>query len=187
VVASFFGHWYGVLAVIAAVYLLWASVIDTGHRHFRAIRSRFFPPPPVPPAAPIVVMGGPSYHYSVEPLHERRVEQEKLMTRLNVSFLIENKEALVTVTKLEAGVRRKDDGREQRFEAFNAPALAPLSNAPVNNFEVDRAMFDGLVESDFAAVFVWWARFTAPDGMRWEIGYDGETLDYIEPRVVTAA
>ena len=47
-------------------------------------------------------------------------------------------------------------------------------------------MSEGLVESDFQALFVWWARFTAPDGTRWEIGYDGETRDYIEPRVVTS-
>jgi hypothetical protein len=111
--------------------------------------------------------------------------QERLLTRLNAQFLIENKEALVTVTRLEAGVRRKD-GREQHFDAFNAPALAPLSEAPVRNFEVDPAMFEGLVESDFEAAFVWWVRFTAPDGTRWEIGYEGETRDYIEPRVVTA-
>jgi hypothetical protein len=90
-------------------------------------------------------------------------------------------EALVTVRNLEAGVRRTD-GREQRFEAFKAPALAPLSEAPVRNFAVDQVMFEGLAESDFRAAFVCWARFTAPDGTRWEIGYDGAAEDYLEPR-----
>ena len=79
----------------------------------------------------MIVMGAPNYHYSCAPLHERRIEQEKLLTRLEVGFVIENKEALVTVTKLAAGVRRADDGREQQFDAFNAPALAPLHDAPV--------------------------------------------------------
>jgi hypothetical protein len=59
--ASFFGHWYGVLAVIGAVYLFWASVIDTGHRHFRAIKARLVPELPEPPKPPIVVMGAPSF------------------------------------------------------------------------------------------------------------------------------
>lgn len=182
-VIAFIASWYGWLVIIAGAYLLWAGVIDTGHRHWRAIKSRLFPTPPAPPRAPVVVMGGPTYHYSVVPLTERRIEQEKLLTRLNVSFLIENKEALVTVTKLEAGVRRRD-GREQRFQDFNAPALAPLHDAPVRGFEVDPVLFEGLVESDFRAEFVWWARFTAPDGTRWEIGFDGATNDYNEPRVI---
>ena len=37
----------------------------------------------------------------MQPLNERRIVQEKLLTRLNASFLIENKEALVTVTLTE--------------------------------------------------------------------------------------
>jgi len=84
-------------------------------------------------------------------------------------------------------VRRQTGGREQRFEAFNAPALAPLEKAPVNNFEIDPTMFEGLVESDFAAAFLWWVRFTAPDGTRWEIGFDGAANDFIEPHVVPQA
>src|SRR5947207_1814346 len=108
--ASFLGSWYGWLVVIAGGYLLWASVLDTGHRHFRAIKSRLFPKPPEPPRPPIIVLGAPGFSLSMQPLNERRIVQEKLLTRLNASFLIENKEALVTVTKLEAGVRRKDDG-----------------------------------------------------------------------------
>jgi hypothetical protein len=182
-VTASFNVTYGFVAVLAVAYLLWAAVLDTGHRHFRAIRRRFFPDPPVPPAAPVIVFGAPSFSYSMVPLHERRIEQEKLLTMLSASFLIENKEALVTVTKVEAGVRRTD-GREQRFEAFKAPALAPLHTAPVNGFEVETSMFEGLVESDFKEAFVWWARFTAPDGTRWEIGYDGAANDYVEPRIV---
>lgn len=182
-IAGFIATWYGWVVIIGGAYLLWAGVLDTGHRHLQAIKSRLFPPPPPPPRAPVVVIGGPTYHYSVVPLNERRIEQEKLLTRLNVSFLIENKEALVTVTKLEAGVRRKD-GREQRFQAFRAPALAPLHDAPVQNFEVDPGLFEGLVESDFRSGFVWWARFTGPDGTRWEIGFDGAADDYTEPRVI---
>lgn len=177
--------WYGFLIGLAVTYLLWTSVFETGRRHLRAIKARFSPEPPAPPKPPVVVLGGPTYHYSVQPLHERRLQQEKLLTRLAVAFRIENKEALVTVTKVEAGVRRTD-GREQRFEAFKAPALAPLSEAPVRNFQIDRAMFEGLVESDFKAAFIWWARFTAPDGSRWEIGYDGAADDYLEPQVVAA-
>jgi hypothetical protein len=175
--------WYSVLFVAAAFYVFWTAVFDTGRRHARAIKWRFFP---APPKAPIIVMGGPAYHVSVVPLHERLIEQEKPLTRLMVSFLIENKEALVTVTKLEVGARRTD-GREQRFEAFKAPALAPLEKAPVNNFEIDPWMLEGLVESDFQAAFVWWVRFTAPDGTRWEIAFDGAAHDVVEPRVVPQA
>jgi hypothetical protein len=175
--------WYGILVPIAGVYLLWAAVIDTGHRHIKAVRGWLFPPPPV---APVLVLSAPGFHYSVEPLHERRLVQEKLLTRLSVSFQIENKEALITVRDVEAGVRRTD-GREQGFDAFKAPALAPLHNAPVTGFDVDTAIFEGLVESNFQAAFVRWARFTAPDGTRWEIGYDGATGDYLEPRRISTA
>jgi hypothetical protein len=38
-------------------------------------------------------------------------------------------------------------------------------------------MFEGLVKSDFRQAFVWWARFTAPDSLRWENGYDGAADD----------
>ena len=33
--------WYGVVAGIAVVYLLWAAVLDTGHRHVRAVKRRW--------------------------------------------------------------------------------------------------------------------------------------------------
>jgi hypothetical protein len=42
---------------------------------------------------------------------------------------------------------------------------------------VDQEMFEGLVKSDFRQAFVWWARFTAPDSIRWENGYDGAADD----------
>jgi hypothetical protein len=175
--------WYGILTALAVAYLLWRGFFATLGRDIRSIRRRLSPDPPVQSKAPIVVMGGPSCSYSKVPLNERRIEQENLLTRLGVTFLIENKEALVTVTKLEAGVRRSDDGREQRFEEFKAPALAPLHDAPVSA-EVERTMFEGLVESDFQAAFVWWVRFTAPDGTRWEIAHDGAAHDFAEPRIV---
>jgi hypothetical protein len=173
---------YGVAVAVASGILLWAAVVSTGHGFVRAIRARFFsdPPPSMPPA---VVLGGPACDYMAWPVQVRQLERDDFLVSLKVGFLIENKEALVTVRNLEAGVRRTD-GREQRFEAFKAPALAPLSNAPVTNFVVDNALIDGLGERDFRAAFVWWARFTGPDGIRWEIGFDGATNDYLEPRVI---
>jgi hypothetical protein len=174
----------GVIVALAVGYVFWAGVLDTGHRHYRAIKDRFFPDPPPPPRSPVIVLGAPTYSLSAVPLNERRAEQEKLLTRLSVAYYIENKEALVTITNVHAGVRRHADGREQRFEAFNAPALAPLEKTRVANFEVDREMFEGLVESDYKVAFVWWAHFTAPDGTRWEIAYDGATDSYPEPRVI---
>jgi hypothetical protein len=175
--------WYGAIAAIAAVLVFWGAVVERGHQLSRWIKARTFPEAP---KAPIVVLGAVGFGYNAVPLHERRIEQARLLTRLSAAFLIENKEAGVTVTKVEAGVRRIKDGREQRFEAFNAPALAPLEKAPVSGFELDPAMFEGLVESDFQAAFVWWARFTAPDGTRWEIAYDGAQNEYLDPKIVAA-
>lgn len=184
-IASFVASWYGWLVIVLGVYVFWASVIDTGHRHARWIRGRILPPaslPPEPPRPPVVIVTGPSCSYSKVPLNERRLVQEHLLTRLSVLFEVQNKEGLVTITRLEAGARR-DDGREQRFD-FKQAALEPLGKATVRA-EITRDMFEGLVESDFQAAFTWWVHFTGPDGIRWEIGYDGAAQDLLEPRALT--
>src|SRR5205085_1121857 len=104
------------------------------------------------------------------------------LTCLAVSYLIENKEAAVTVTEVETGVRRRDDGREQRFEAFKAAALAPFEKTPVFGFVLAQEIFEGLTDPDYTSAFLFWAHFTAPDGRRWAVIYDpeGRSHDYVQ-------
>ena len=65
--------WYGLVIAVAGAYLFWAAVFSTGRGHVRAIKARLSPPPPT---APVIVLGGPSYHYSLLPLHERGEDQQ---------------------------------------------------------------------------------------------------------------
>jgi hypothetical protein len=82
------------------------------------------------------------------------------------------------VTDLTTGVRRRDDGREHAFDNFRAAALAPLEKAPVANVSIPRDLFDGLTDQDVETAFLFWARFTGPGGVRWEVSYDPQTGDH---------
>jgi hypothetical protein len=136
---------------------------------------RYFPEPPATPKPPVIVLGAPSYSISTTPINERTLTKKAYLTRLDPSYLIENKEAAITVTDVTTGARRKDDGREHTFEAFGAPALAPLEKAPVQNVSLPEDIFDGFTEQDYKEAFVFWTRFTAPGYVRWEVVYDPST------------
>jgi len=127
---------------------------------------------PPPARSPVIVLGAPTYSYSVMTVPERRLEPKRYLTRLGVEYIIENKEATVTVTEVVTGVRRKNDGREEQFDAFKAPALAPLEKAPVRGFQLPLEIFDGLAEDDYEVAFLFWVRFTSTDVGRWEVVYD---------------
>lgn len=168
----------GLLVVVAALEKLY------GWTHW--VRRRFFlgpEPSERAPEAPIIVLGAPGYSYSKVTINERQLTQIPYITRLDPSYLIENKEAAVTVTDVTTGVRRKDDGREHEFENFRAPALAPLEKAPVGNVSIPKDLFDGLTEQDYQGAFVFWVRFRAHGGTRWEVSYDPSTQEHARAEV----
>jgi hypothetical protein len=96
--------WYGVVLALALAYVFWTSAFETGHRHIRAIKELVRP---TPPQAPVIVLGHPGYSYNTVPLMERRLEKRALLTRLDPYYMIENKEATITVTDVTTGVRRE--------------------------------------------------------------------------------
>jgi hypothetical protein len=167
--------WYGALVAVALAYLLWASVLDTGHRHFQAIKRRLRPPAP---ESPLVVLGQPDYSFDTVTVRERRLEKRAYLTVLVVTYAIENKDAAATVTEVTTGVRRKDDGREHAFVRVKAPALTPGESASVRDFAIPKDLFDGLTDRDYYFAFLFWARFTAPGGVRWEVVFDPETTEH---------
>lgn len=170
--------WYGLAGGIAAFYLLWASVIDTGHRHYKAIKRLVRPEPRPAPESPVVVLGHPSYSYDTMTFPERRLQQRNYLTQLDPSYLIENKEATITVTDVTTGARRRDDGREHAFAEFKAPAIAPGEKAPVMGVSIPQDLFDGLTDEDHEGAFLFWARFSAPGGARWEVVYDPVKIEH---------
>jgi hypothetical protein len=160
----------GLLVLVAAL----EKVFGWGGWLRRHLRPE--PPPIVEP--PIIVLGAPGYYSSTEQIVERRLTPLNYLTRLDPRYLIENKEASVTVTDLTTGVRRRDDGREHAFENFKAAALAPLEKAPVTNVSIPPDLFEGLTDQDVETAFLFWARFTGPGGLRWEVSYDPQTSDH---------
>lgn len=177
-----FASWYAVAALVAAGYVFWSAVFAEGHKQARWLWRRVHPlppdPPPPPPRAPVIVFGAVDYLPSTFAVPERRLKPRRYLSELRVRYLIENKEATVTVTNVETGARRRDDGRVERFEAFRAPGLAPLETAPAESFRLSREIIDGLADNDFEQAFVFWARYTTPDGTRWETTYDPAANDH---------
>jgi hypothetical protein len=147
------------------------------------IKRKLRPEPETPAEAPIIVLGHPGYTITTETITERRVTPLNYLTRLDPDYVIENKEALITVTDLTTGARRKDGSGEHAFDNFKAAALAPLHTAPVRNVSVPRDLFDGLTDQDYETAFVFWAHFTAPGGIRWEVAYDPQTGDHERTRL----
>lgn len=175
VLAVNFASWWAKLIYVGGGILVLAGVAKLALGIARDTKRKLRPPPPVPP---MVVFGHPSYSLSVEPLHERRLEQQRLLTKPKPSYLIENKDPSVTVADVTTGVRRKDHRREQTFSDFRAPAIAPGEKAPVTNVEVPPALFEGLTEEDYKGTLLFWARFSTDGTRRWEAVYDPETRNH---------
>ena len=94
-----FESWYATLIYILGGLLVLVAALEKVYGWSRWVHRLFRPKPAAPPSrAPVIVLGGPSYSLSVETLQERRLEKTRLLTCLAVSYLIENKEAAVTVT-----------------------------------------------------------------------------------------
>jgi hypothetical protein len=167
-----FTAWYALLAYVAGAYLLWRTFAGQLVADARTVRRALRPEPTQTPPTPVVVLGHPGYSYSTTTFPERRLEEREYLTRLDPSYLIENKDATITVTDVTTGVRRRDDGREHTFAEFKAPALAPRETAPVRGVSIPHDLFDGLTEQDYEGAFFFWARFTALGGERCEVTYD---------------
>jgi hypothetical protein len=172
---DFTSEWATLIYVLGGA-LVVVAALEKVFGWFGRLRRRFRPAPPIPP---VIVLGAPGYAYStVTDPSERKLEQTRYLEKLTIGYLIENKEANITVTDVETGVRRKDTDLDQHFGAFKAPALAPLEKTPVQGFEVSHEFFDGLAEDDFQQVLRLWVRFTAPDRRRWEVTYDPVARDH---------
>jgi hypothetical protein len=168
--------WYGLLLAAALGYVFWTSVFETGHRHYRWIKSRFWPEPPEPP---VIIIEGPGFTHRAEPIIERRLKPRAYLTHLDAYYRILNKDGTQTVTSVSTGIRRKDDGREHTFPNFSVAALAPSEATAVMHVSIPESLFDGLTEEDFGGAFLFWARFTtAPGGARWEIVHDSATAEH---------
>jgi hypothetical protein len=166
---------YAAIIYVVGGLLILVAAAEKLYGWSAALKRRLRPEPPTPP---IIVLGAPTYHISLETVRERKLTPLNYLTKLDPSYLIENKEATVTVTDVTTGVRRKDDGRQHTFGDFKAAALAPLQTAPVRNVSLPFDLFDGLTDQDYQAAFIFWAHFTAPGGVRWEVGYDPQTREH---------
>jgi len=169
--------WYGTLLAIAGAYLLWASVLDTGHRHYTAVRRRLFPDAPLPPHEPAVVLDRPSYSLSMTPLHERLPEDDNSLVKLTIQPRpLHNNEADVTIREITVGARRRLSGAECEAPGFRHPSLAPgggVIDLPAFDIPVD--MLHGMTEQNYQCEILTWARFDDPAGNRWEVVCDPTT------------
>ena len=90
--------------------------------------------------------------------------------------MIENKGA-TSIRSVTTGVRTHD-GREHEFSAYRVQLLGAKESSWVENVGgVPRDFLDGVHESAAVDGFIWWARFTAIDGKRWEVAYDAGSRD----------
>jgi hypothetical protein len=167
-----FTSWYatvvyivgGVLALVSALEKLygWSRWLGS-RRSLRATTSQ-------PRRPPVIVVGGVSYSYSTTTINERTLTQRAFLTRLEANYAIENKEAAVTVTDVTTGVRRKEGGGQHASD-FRFVAMAPRDRELVR-LEVPFELFDGLTDRDYEDAFLFWVRFTAPEGWRCETRLD---------------
>ena len=165
--------WYGVVLLIAGAYLFWATVLDTGHRHYRWIKRRFWPEPPEPP---VVIIEGPGFTHTTETIRERGLKPRALLTKLDAYYRILNKDATRSLTNITTGIRRRDDDREHTFPTSGVIALAPREATPVITVQIPESVFEGLTEEDHREALLFWVRCTtAPGGARWEIAVDPST------------
>ena len=73
------GHWYFLLAAVAAGILLWWTLGEKIIVVWRAARHRISPAPVPPPPTPAVVLDVASYDISTTPLHERKLVQDNAL------------------------------------------------------------------------------------------------------------
>jgi hypothetical protein len=188
IAAFHFTAWYAWAAYFGAGYLLWSGVAETGHRHLRWLRRKLrgaSSPEADHPAAtptqltsserdPYVALGHPSAQVSVTPLTELGDGEHRRLTRVEPTYLIENKEPAVAIRDVTTGVRTRD-GREHRFDAFYAGLIGPREQAQVANVgSIPTELLDGVHESEGPTAFMYWARFTL-EGSRWEVAHDPQT------------
>jgi hypothetical protein len=165
--------WYGAIAGVAVIYLLWASVIDTGHRHYRWIQSRLRPEPLPAPELPVVVLGHPGATYSTKAVHERGEGEPPSLIRVEPYYTIENK-GTTPVREIDAGIDSRDGTMSHQFTAFHAPAIGPGERpVPVTNVgSIPLEMLAGVPESEHVSAFLWWASFEDENDRRWKAVYD---------------
>jgi hypothetical protein len=166
--------WYAWIVYIAAAYLFWTSVFETGHRQVRWIRNKLRPSndePSVEERQPDVVLGHPGGGLSTTPLHEIPEGEHGKLVRVEPRYLIENKDPAVGIRDVTTGVRTRD-GRVHIFDSFYAGLIGAGASAPVENVgSIPLDLLEGVHESEAYTAFVYWARFTR-DKTRWEVRYD---------------
>ncbi len=109
--------WTGTPAVI--LYVLGASLtvlafLEKVGKGARYLLHRWQPAPP--PRSTIIVLGAVGYKYNYDADSDRRN-----LIHLSAGYLIENKEGAVTVTDVETGLRRRDNGRESALRHSRPP------------------------------------------------------------------
>jgi YD repeat-containing protein len=86
-------------------------------------------------------------------------------------YKIENKGS-TSVSDVTTGIRSRD-GRTHSFDGYRAQLLAAGEESWVENVgSIPRECLHGVHESEGFDAFLYWARFTDRDGVRWEVLYD---------------
>jgi len=169
-VIAFSWVWYWSLAAIAAAILLWVALGEKLYGIGRSVYRHFRPVEGPPPIAPEVVLGHP--HAEQTSTEYPPGEKHRILVRADPVYLIENKSD-ETVRDITTGIRRKDDAREHVFTSHRVGALKAGESSEVRNVgSIPRDLLAGVHESDPVGAFLWWVRFTARDGTRWEVAYD---------------
>jgi hypothetical protein len=169
--------WYAVVATIVGTLIFWLTAWEKIRDHIERLQARRRAPAADPP--PELVVSPPEFDYRSFAGNERRLVQRRYLASLTIGYAIENRDSIRAVTDVETGVRRRDDGRSERFERFRAVTLAAGERAQIAGFDLGREIIDGLAEDDLERAFVLWATYTGPDGARFETTFDPIASDHV--------
>jgi len=181
--------WYGLFVTIAAgiVTIGGAVVITSGGAKWLAQTVR--------PSEPLVSFGHPSEDFPIwhgmkfmpvgtpanpamgkswEQWWAQEVERARL-ARLNVSYLIENKDS-TPLRNLTTGIRKREGGEEHSFGAHFVQILSAGETTSVTGATVPPELHEGMTDTNRALNFLYWARFER-SGRRWEGVYDPQSRE----------
>lgn len=175
--------WYALVATIVGALIFWLTAWERIRDHVERLQARRRPR--VSDSPPELVIGAPEFDYRSFAGNERRLVQRRYLSSLTLGYAVENRDSTRAVTLLETGVRRRDDGRSERFERFRAVTLAAGERAQIAGFDLGHEIIDGLAEDDLERAFVLWTTYTGPDGARFETTFDPIASDHVT-RLATA-
>lgn len=165
--------WYGVLlAVAGAIGTIGgaiAIIVRAGRWGWKRVH-------PEPPRAPDVVFGHPGAQSSMTPLTELKGGESRRLVSVKPTYLIENKYPARPLRDVSTGARTRDRSQEHAFAEFQAPLIGAGETVPFTAKEsLPQEWLADVHESAAQRAFLYWIRFTDPDGRRWEVVYDPET------------